>query len=303
MASDGTLIVDPATGTCNVPDGVNLEGYFTSIDQMALVANCLVGPVDQWIDVAGMSHPNHYFYVPLGVHGGEEGTDRPWCEFDAESMMYCPSDGSVYMGEQFLWDVYSQQGDLAPLIALAHEVGHRFQHVQGLNTPDPDIPTESIPMENQADCVSGVFIDYLDRGGALTVGDDLQDIAATLILAGGMAEPLAASERNHGDIDQRTRAFYTGFNRGWAEGIAACNEYVTDVQLVPTDGATSTPAEETTTTTTTMTGRRRRPSRRPRPRRRRRRVRLRSSSVRPTSRRAPCSPRSTVRPWPPPASM
>ncbi len=38
----------------------------------------------------------------------------------------------VHVGEDYMWlTVFSQFGDVAVLAPLAHEVGHRFQHVAG----------------------------------------------------------------------------------------------------------------------------------------------------------------------------
>ena len=124
----------------------------------------------------------------------------------------------------------SQIGDVSVPLALAHELGHRFQHADQFLQAGND-PTKEIPTENQADCVAGVFMDWLARNQYLTPGDDAADMVDTLVWLGQFEEGNAVSQRTHGDVDQRLRAFYVGYNSGWTDGLAACNGFVTDMIL------------------------------------------------------------------------
>ena len=144
------------------------------------------------------------------------------CGFDDMAYHYCPIDNSVYLGQARLWDMYSRLGDIAPAVALAHELGHRFQHVAGMGF-EPQERSE-IPLENQADCVSGAYMDYLLRNGNLS-DDDVLDFAAGTIDAGSYE----SEGRTHGTNDQRLRAFYIGYNNGT---LLSCVPYITNVALV-----------------------------------------------------------------------
>jgi predicted metalloprotease len=237
---DATTIVDLATNTCMPlsvlippgtqqmvrdrstcpPDIADLEGAFTQPGQMRVFMECVVWAMDQWVASAyvdGMPPPNNYLYVPTGVAGGALG-----CEYNESSLFYCFLDGNVYLGEVALWQLYSF-GDAAPVMVLAHEIGHRFQHVRQMRRSMAD--RESIPKENQADCVAGVFMDVAARVGWSDVQDDITDLPGALIIAGEIDGP----NRTHGTIDQRVRAFFRGYNN--TNLLFDCNFLVTDVML------------------------------------------------------------------------
>jgi hypothetical protein len=73
---------------------------------------------------------------------------------------YCPADHGVYIGQRTVWDSYQQYGAAGPISGLAHEYGHFLQAFN--DVPDPHTAAETIGHENQADCVSGAFMGYLD---------------------------------------------------------------------------------------------------------------------------------------------
>ena len=210
MLRDGT--------TC--PDVEDLEGVFTQPAQMRVFIECVIPMVDLWVTnayVDGMPPPNNYLYVPAGSAGGSFG-----CEYDETSLFYCFLDGNVYLGEVALWQLYSY-GDAAPVMVLAHEIGHRFQHIRQMRRSMSE--RESIPKENQADCVAGVFMDVAARVGWSDVQDDITDLPGALILAGEIDGP----SRTHGTVDQRVRAFFIGYNND--ESLFDCNFLVADVML------------------------------------------------------------------------
>ena len=219
------VLVPPGTqqmvrdgSTC--PQVEDLEGAFTQPGQMRVFIECVIPGIDLWIASAyldGMPPPNNYLYVPTGSAGGAFG-----CEYNEHSLFYCFLDGNVYLGEVAIWQLYSF-GDAAPVMVLAHEIGHRFQHVRSMNRSMSE--RESIPKENQADCVAGVFMDVAARAGWSDVQDDITDLPGALIVAGEIEGP----GRTHGTIDQRVRAFFIGYNND--ESLFDCNFLVTDVML------------------------------------------------------------------------
>ena len=181
--------------------------------------SCIVPLVDAWmnIEAPGVAHPNAFVYVP-----DDPGmTDSPsTCHYEPRSFYYCYTDDNVFMPQDSTWYKYSRFGDVAPLVSLAHELGHRMQHVAGLSLSPQDHPEQEIAVENQADCVAGVFMDYMDRNGFLAP-DDMLDFAAGVL---DLASPEGVG-RDHGTTDQRLRAFYVGYNNGT---LVACNPYISD---------------------------------------------------------------------------
>ena len=150
---------------------------------------------------------------------------QPGCPFDDVTMAYCPLDGNVYIGEAITWALYNgfdpstgetgEPNDSTIVFALAHEIGHRLQHVAGMPMSDPEKPSEQIAQENQADCVGGTFIDYLIRRDVMILGDYTRDLADGIISMASTEGP----ERDHGTIDQRmsppsTRATCTAIGAG-----------------------------------------------------------------------------------------
>jgi hypothetical protein len=155
-------------------------------------------------------------FVARGDTGNEacgDGSGDP-SNYTDMSYAYCPGDNTIYIGQDQLWQFYSQMGDAAAVFGLAHEYGHLLQHIHGV--PDPSSPQQSIPHENQADCVAGAWFGYADEIGMVERPDDLKDLAAVL-------KSIASSEddkdRDHGTVEERTGAV----NHGVTGGLDACN--------------------------------------------------------------------------------
>lgn len=180
--------------------------------------------------------PNNFVYVPTGVRGAvsdetciSEDADGEYA-YDDWSLAYCPVDGNIYLGEQAVWYGYQHYGDADLWGTIGHEWGHRIQHVAGI--PNESTPSEVIPLENQADCVSGAFLDYAARFGyvdSVVTGGDLDDLFVGLFDIG--EQP--GDQRTHGTIDQRIRAFFVGYNSPDSLGAWACDFYVTSGSIIP----------------------------------------------------------------------
>ena len=249
--------VDPQSGRSCLPLGVpipeettklatdapcaatgEMEGFFTDPSQTVAMIECFLPLMGTWITqewpakLAPRMVPNNYLlFATAGPGVNPDPAAIPGCLFSpGDGPFYCPWDGNVYLDAGEVWNMYSQIGDVSVPLALAHELGHRFQHADHFLQGGGD-PTEEIPTENQADCVAGVFMDWLARNQYLTPGDDAADMVDTLVWLGQFEEGNAVSQRTHGDVDQRLRAFYVGYNSGWSDGLAACNGFVTDMIL------------------------------------------------------------------------
>jgi predicted metalloprotease len=141
---------------------------------------------------------------------------------DDTAYEYCPADNNVYIGQRMAWDLYSQAGDVAPAIGIAHEFGHNIQTQVGV--PDPQSDAETLVHENQADCVAGAWLGYANKHGLLLKSD--------VPVIEKMLELIADSEndpnRTHGDFQERGHALQLGGE----QGIAACNSYYPDNAIV-----------------------------------------------------------------------
>ncbi len=141
----------------------------------------------------------------VDVNGHATQTDR--------SNNYCPTDNTVYYGQDGLWDSYRQFGATGPVSGLAHEYGHFLQSV--MQVPNPRGATETIQHENQADCVSGAFMRYLhDRGRTLSP-DDLDNTERYLTATASVDAP----GRDHGTARERIESFESGYSGG----LPACS--------------------------------------------------------------------------------
>ena len=128
---------------------------------------------------------------------------------------YCPTDNTVYYGQDGLWDSYRQFGASGPVSGLAHEYGHFLQSVR--QVPNPRGAAETIPHENQADCFSGAFMRYLHDGGHILSPADLDSAERYLTATASVDAP----GRDHGTARERIESFESGYNGG----LPACSRF------------------------------------------------------------------------------
>lgn len=153
----------------------------------------------------------------------ENGVAASWCgAADDTSFHYCGADEGVYVGQRLLYYFYAQSGDAAAAVAVAHEAGHHLQNLAGIR---PRTRVGRIRQENQADCVAGAFVAYLDEQGILNGDDDIADIEAILPVIASSEGP----SRDHGTLRERTEAI----NKGMAGGLSACNAYFPRTPIKP----------------------------------------------------------------------
>jgi len=133
--------------------------------------------------------------------------------------MYCRIDNTVYYDVVFLTAemkataaARGTDGDYAPIVILAHEMGHGIAHILDARF----VLTYS--KERLADCLAGVVTWYAKRAGNLETGDIEEGLYE---LARGGDEPNVSilHPRAHGPAKARQEAFLLGYN----SGISACN--------------------------------------------------------------------------------
>lgn len=218
------------TGTEFCPlTGGDLEGCF-DYDGMQAFYDEGIATITTWIDTAFVDpapmQPAQWIYVEEGATGEEPCTDIEggFAIYTDMSYEYCPLDQTVYVGQRQVWDFYEQSGDAGAIIGMAHEAGHHIQSVAGAG--GAGTLEESIVLENQADCVAGVFMAWLESEELLDYPDDFEDIDVMMtLIASAEDDPM----RDHGTLDERVDAFLLGYE----SGLPGCSEFFPESPLEP----------------------------------------------------------------------
>ena len=196
----------------------SLRGCFSE-STMATYFAYVLPIVDKFFEITWQSLrlPAHVYLIPDGAQVEEACSDPQTGSHLADETAYafCPADGNVYIGQRMAYQLYSLAGDVAPAIGIAHEFGHDVQ--QQADVPDPRTDAEALVHENQADCVSGAWLGYVNSQHLLEQ-EDVPAIERYL-------ELIASSEndpnRTHGDFAERGRSLQLGGEKG----IFACNGF------------------------------------------------------------------------------
>jgi len=162
--------------------------------------------------------PNAYRYIATG-----ETADSVCGQNDSSVLAYCPGDSNIYIGQDSLWEIYSSStgGDAGIATVLAHEYGHHLQSSAGV--PEAQTERETIPSENQADCVAGAWVAWADGKNFFATGEE-NEILGTLESAASAEGP----NRDHGTAGERLEAIQLGFEGGLGE----CNAFYSRTPLI-----------------------------------------------------------------------
>jgi predicted metalloprotease len=218
---------DPTTATSTAqapPDPTSsrssMEGVYTYSTMDEYVEVVVDQHMNPWLNETwpGMREP-FVLYVDSGESGPQDCTDAEGNPgtYTGLSYEYCPGDETVYVGQDTLWEFYSETGDAGPAMGLAHEYGHHIQYE--LDVPAPFTAAQSIDFENQADCIAGAWAGWMEAKGALDTEEnspngraDLEDIELMFpIIASAEDE---GADRDHGTLEEREQAFSDGFLGG-----------------------------------------------------------------------------------------
>jgi len=140
-------------------------------------------------------------------------------ELGEDNAHYCTGDNTIYYDKAFLTGqmviaakALGTDGDYAPIVILAHEMGHGVATMFKINS------ALTVLKENLADCLAGVVTREGQKAGNLERGD-LEEGLFALTMGGDGAETSIWSQHAHGSGELRRKMFLTGYN----EGIAACD--------------------------------------------------------------------------------
>jgi hypothetical protein len=161
-----------------------------------------------------------YKYPAPKLVGYVDSTKSGCGELKANNAHYCGADNTIYYDTLFLTRMMKytgnqlhSDGDYAPIVVLAHEMGHGVAYVLGVN------PSYANNRENLADCLAGVVTGYAAAAKNLEAGD-FEEGELALKLGGDGPNTPFNSDHAHGPAEERVLMFERGF-RG---GLPACSE-------------------------------------------------------------------------------
>ena len=133
-------------------------------------------------------------------------TQSRWCGSYVLTMnnsWYCPYDNTIWLDYNWNQGYINRYGDNGGGVLLAHEWGHRIQHLLGYNYPNPGF-------ELHADCLAGMYTRYGISTGRLNNADFYEARNTLYSLGAG----------DHGTPQQRADWFTYGYN---SYSLSACN--------------------------------------------------------------------------------
>ncbi len=146
---------------------------------------------------------------------------------------YCSLDNTIYLDETFfdeLQNRFGAGGDVAQAYVISHEVGHHVQNEMGTMEKIErfgNAQSNSINLELQADCYSGIWASTIKDSGVLEVGEINEAVNAAAAVGDDRIQEKVTGQVNpetwtHGSSNDRVM----WFNRGYQSGDpASCDTF------------------------------------------------------------------------------
>jgi uncharacterized protein len=128
--------------------------------------------------------------------------------------VYCSAGDFIAYDVNWAVSAFAKIGDAFLFYLLGHEYAHGIQIRLGIQY------SYTIQQELQADCMAGAYIGDAEKSGLLTVEDgDIDELREGLLAVGDDPSIPWFTPGAHGTAEQRTDAFFSGYQRS----LAACD--------------------------------------------------------------------------------
>ncbi|MEV4712677.1 neutral zinc metallopeptidase [Micromonospora sp. NPDC049374] len=135
-------------------------------------------------------------------------------EVPRNNAVYCTVSDYIAYDINWSFGAFRQIGDAFVFYLLGHEYAHGIQTRLGIRY------NFTIQQELQADCMAGAFLGDSVRAGRLTLEEgDLDEFNDGLLAVGDDPGQPWFAEGSHGTPEQRTEAFFRGYERS----LSACD--------------------------------------------------------------------------------
>jgi len=140
----------------------------------------------------------------------------------ASGPFYCPVDQKVYLDLGFfdeMRDRFAATGDFAQAYVITHEIGHHVQKLLGIEKRSRG---DSVALELQADCFSGIWAHSTAQRNILESGDIEEGLNAAAAVGDDRIQRASGRSVNpdsftHGSSRQRAEWFRRGYQSGRIE--------------------------------------------------------------------------------------
>ncbi|MEV4413349.1 neutral zinc metallopeptidase [Catellatospora sp. NPDC049609] len=125
----------------------------------------------------------------------------------ADNAVYCPAGDFIAYDADWAVTAFRRIGDAFVFYLLGHEYAHAVQARLGIEH------RYAVEHELQADCMAGAYLGDSVRRGDLSLADgDLDEFRRGLLAVGDPEDQPWFAPDSHGTVQQRTRAFFNGYD-------------------------------------------------------------------------------------------
>lgn len=212
--------VDDPTGRPSTPaatstvPGQQEDGTMTEAEFAADLNGAVAVAEDYWeaqFDNAGRQFTPIRRLVPYQRSGQVACGDQP---LPGNNAAYCSAGDFIAYDSDWAVAAFQRIGDAFLFYLLGHEYAHGVQLRLGHDF------ASSIETELQADCMAGAYIGDSVRAKALSLQNgDLDELRTGLAAVGDDPDQPWFAPNAHGTAEQRTRAFFAGYE----QSLAACD--------------------------------------------------------------------------------